>query len=71
LPQTLRASGLALVQTGQAVTRLVSSIGFGFAWTFLGSEAAVWTGLAALVLGIVAAVGLLRDREVSRDEQPA
>ncbi|MEV0586796.1 MFS transporter [Nonomuraea sp. NPDC050310] len=36
LPDATRASGLAWVQTGQAVARMLSSILFGLAWTVLG-----------------------------------
>ncbi|MFF5204583.1 MFS transporter [Streptosporangium sp. NPDC000396] len=54
LPEHLRTSGLALLQTGQAVARLFSSILLGAVWTMWGSTlglAAMATGLAVCVLG--------------------
>lgn len=33
LPEHLRASGMALIQTGQALARMVSAVLFGLAWT--------------------------------------
>ncbi|MGW0588903.1 MFS transporter [Streptosporangium sp. NPDC002607] len=54
LPEHLRTSGLALLQTGQATTRLLSSVLFGAVWTMWGSTqglAVMAAGLAACVLG--------------------
>ncbi|REG01466.1 MFS transporter [Asanoa ferruginea] len=51
LPDTLRATGLALVQTGQALAYLVSSVLFGLAWAAWGPTAAV---LAAALVAVVA-----------------
>ncbi|MEV0716659.1 MFS transporter [Asanoa sp. NPDC050611] len=51
LPDALRATGLALVQTGQALAYLVSSVLFGLAWTAWGPTAAV---LAAALVAVVA-----------------
>ncbi|WP_240197584.1 MFS transporter [Nonomuraea lactucae] len=54
LPEHLRTSGLALLQTGQAVARMFSSILFGAIWTVWGSGGglvAMTTGLAVCVLG--------------------
>ncbi|MBG0829542.1 MFS transporter [Planomonospora sp. ID67723] len=50
LPERLRASGLALLQTGQAVARMFSSVLFGALWTVWGSE----PGLAAMTAGLAA-----------------
>ncbi|HEV7710463.1 MAG TPA: MFS transporter [Asanoa sp.] len=59
LPDTLRATGLALVQTGQALAYLVSSVLFGLAWAAWGPTAAVLgAALVAVVAGGVTA-GLL------------
>lgn len=53
LPESLRTTGLALVQSGQAVAYLASSVLFGLAWSALGTRialaAAALTALAALV----------------------
>ncbi|SDZ52838.1 Major Facilitator Superfamily protein [Asanoa ishikariensis] len=59
LPDALRATGLALVQTGQALAYLVSSVLFGLAWAAWGPTAAVlMAALVAVVAGGVTA-GLL------------
>ena len=53
LPESLRTTGLALVQSGQALAYLTSSVLFGLAWTHWGQRtalvAAALTALAALV----------------------
>ncbi|GAA2353986.1 MFS transporter [Nonomuraea africana] len=53
LPAHLRTSGLALLQTGQAVARMLSSIMYGAAWTFFGPV----PGLVVMGAGIVACLG--------------
>ncbi|MEV4537610.1 MFS transporter [Asanoa sp. NPDC049518] len=59
LPDALRATGLALVQTGQALAYLASSVLFGLAWAAWGPTAAVLVAaLVAVVAGGVTA-GLL------------
>lgn len=59
LPDSLRASGLALIQTGQALGRFGGSLAFGAAWTFWGLQTAVVTSACALALTAVTAL-LLR-----------
>lgn len=54
LPPDLRASGLALVQTGQAVGRFAAAVLFGAAWTATGPV----TALAAAVSCLAAALAL-------------
>lgn len=54
LPAHLRTSGLALLQTGQASARMLSSVLFGAVWTLWGSTqglAVMAAGLAVCVLG--------------------
>lgn len=51
VPERLRSSGLALVQTGQALARFVCSLGFGAAWTLWGDR----TALAAATVLLAAA----------------
>ncbi|WP_328332895.1 MULTISPECIES: MFS transporter [unclassified Streptomyces] len=63
LPAELRASGMALIQTGQSVAMLVSSVLFGAAWTLWGLHAALALALAALVTAILAALWILPLRE--------
>ncbi|MEU3462977.1 MFS transporter [Streptomyces sp. NPDC006733] len=48
VPAPLRSSGLALVQTGQAMARLVCAIAFGAAWTAWGDRTALTAAAVAL-----------------------
>ncbi|MEV7414458.1 MFS transporter [Streptomyces sp. NPDC089919] len=50
VPEELRAGGMALVQTGQALARFVCSIAFGAAWTAWGERPALITATAGLAL---------------------
>ncbi|WP_137990063.1 MFS transporter [Streptomyces vilmorinianum] len=61
LPAGRRASGLALVQTVQALARLVAATGFGAAWTLWGPSTALALALAGLTAALVCAVRLLPD----------
>jgi MFS family permease len=58
LPERLRTTGIALIQTGQALAYLVSSVLFGLAWQFWGPAAASRCAAAAVV-GAVVATALL------------
>lgn len=62
LPERLRATGLALVQTGQALAYLVSSVLFGAAWQLWGPDAAIRSAAALAVVAVAATVILLRVR---------
>lgn len=53
LPQRLRTTGIALIQSGQALAYLGSSVLFGVLWQFWGPEAA--TRIAALGVGLALA----------------
>jgi MFS family permease len=66
LPEELRTTGLALIQTGQAVAYLVSSALFGLAWQWWGATGAIHgvPVLAALTLAGSATM-LLRSRAAS------
>jgi MFS family permease len=57
VPEELRSSGLALVQTGQALARFVCSLGFGAAWTAWGDRTALTT--SAVALGVCALFALI------------
>ncbi|MFE2379385.1 MFS transporter [Streptomyces sp. NPDC059398] len=59
LPVELRASGMALIQTGQSVAMLASSVLFGAAWTLWGLHTALAVALAALFTAILAALWIL------------
>ncbi|MFD3588593.1 MFS transporter [Streptomyces sp. NPDC058683] len=48
VPEALRSSGLALVQTGQAGARFACSLAFGAAWTLWGDRTALLLATAAL-----------------------
>ncbi|MFJ9820308.1 MFS transporter [Streptomyces sp. NPDC101151] len=56
VPEALRSSGLAVVQTGQALARFACSLMFGAAWTVWGDRAAL--AGAALALAVCAAFSL-------------
>ncbi|GGJ64819.1 MFS transporter [Streptomyces brasiliensis] len=48
VPEELRSSGLAVVQTGQALARFACSLGFGAAWTLWGDRTALTAATVAL-----------------------
>ncbi|MCG7209439.1 MFS transporter [Streptomyces arenae] len=50
VPQELRSSGLALVQTGQAGARFACSLAFGAAWTLWGDRTALLLSTVALAV---------------------
>ncbi|GGS21624.1 MULTISPECIES: MFS transporter [Actinokineospora] len=60
VPERLRASGLSIVQTGQALARFASSVGFGVLLTTLPFTAAVLVATGALVAVLVAVVLVIR-----------
>ncbi|NQX10549.1 MFS transporter [Microbacteriaceae bacterium VKM Ac-2855] len=58
----LRASGIAAAQTVVAVARLIASVGFGVLWFALGRDGAMLAIAGGLVLGLIGAFLLLRER---------
>ncbi|MFG3255113.1 MFS transporter [Streptomyces sp. NPDC048172] len=72
LPARQQAGGMALLQTGQALGRLLAAVAFGAAWTLWGSRPALALASAALAAGLAAGVFLLRDRDrsVPAEETP-
>ncbi|MER7839143.1 MFS transporter [Streptomyces sp. NPDC096040] len=56
VPEALRSSGLALVQTGQAGARFACSLAFGAAWTLWGDRTAL--SVSAVALAVCAAYAL-------------
>ncbi|MFJ8055834.1 MFS transporter [Streptomyces sp. NPDC096142] len=64
VPERLRSSGLALVQTGQAAARFVCSLGFGAAWTLWGDRTALTASAVALAVCAVSAFVLRPGRPV-------
>ncbi|GAA3011430.1 MFS transporter [Kitasatospora albolonga] len=59
LPERLRTTGIALIQTGQALAYLVSSLLFGLAWQLWGPATATRFAAGAVALAIVASAVLL------------
>ncbi|MFC9293415.1 MFS transporter [Streptomyces sp. NPDC057011] len=59
LPAHGRAGGLAVLQSGQALARLVGAAGFGAAWTVWGQRPALWAASLALAGALVAARWIL------------
>lgn len=64
LPAHGRASGLAVLQTGQALARLVGAAGFGAAWTWWGPRPALAAAALALAVALTAAWRILPGRKV-------
>ncbi|MEO3807818.1 MFS transporter [Sphaerisporangium sp. B11E5] len=60
LPEERRATGLAVVQTGQALGLMAASWAFGALWTAQGPETAVQVMAVALCAALAVAVPLLR-----------
>ncbi|TLP56960.1 MFS transporter [Microbispora triticiradicis] len=60
VPEALRARGLALVGTGQALARFACSIAFGAAWTAWGDGPALAVAAAGLAISTPAAIAALR-----------
>ncbi|MFD3466353.1 MFS transporter [Streptomyces sp. NPDC058682] len=59
LPEAGRAGGLAVLQTGQALARLLGAAGFGAAWTLWGQRPALWAAALALAGALAAASRIL------------
>ncbi|WP_458688541.1 MFS transporter [Nocardia tengchongensis] len=77
LPEALRTTGIALIQTGQALSYLVSSVLFGLAWTVWGPSdasraAAVLVAVAVAVLGLtLRGIQATRGTETTATEEAA
>ncbi|MGW1959594.1 MFS transporter [Streptomyces sp. NPDC001935] len=65
VPEELRSSGLALVQTGQALARFVCSLAFGAAWTAWGDRTALMASGVALALCALFSLSLRPVRRTS------
>ncbi|QES41013.1 MFS transporter [Streptomyces venezuelae] len=63
--QERRASGMAVLQTGQALARLVAAAGFGAAWTLWGVETALTCAVVALTVAVAGAAVLLPRSDTS------
>ncbi|WP_251091706.1 MFS transporter [Streptomyces sp. Caat 7-52] len=63
LPPGLRTTGLACVQTVQALAYLLSSLAFGFAWATWGSTAATGAAAGVVLLAVTATGALVPGRK--------
>ncbi|KJK42240.1 MFS transporter [Lentzea aerocolonigenes] len=63
LPERLRTTGIALIQSGQALAYLGSSVLFGLTWQFWSPEAATRTAAVAVVLALITTAALLGRRK--------
>ncbi|CAM5565845.1 MFS transporter OS=Streptomyces alboniger OX=132473 GN=CP975_08520 PE=4 SV=1 [Streptomyces alboniger] len=66
VPRERRARGMAVLQTGQALARLVAAAGFGAAWTLWGVSTALTCAVVALAVALAGAAALL-----ARTERPS
>ena len=60
IPERLRTSGFALITTGTATTRFMSSVAFGAIWVAWGSQVAILIFLVGLAVMVPAAALALR-----------
>ena len=60
MPEHLRTTGLALVQTGQALAYLVSSVLFGAAWQLWGPDVAIRAAAGVALAAVAGTVALVR-----------
>lgn len=66
IPEALRTTGLALLQTGQALAYVASSVLFGLLWQQVGVEVACLAAAGVAVLLLPVCALLLRRREAVR-----
>ncbi|MEU1670600.1 MFS transporter [Streptomyces roseifaciens] len=72
VPEAVRGSGLAVVQTGQAAARFVCSLAFGAAWTAWGDRTALGAAAAGLAVSATVSALLLRPaKPLPADGPPA
>ncbi|MFC9297122.1 MFS transporter [Streptomyces sp. NPDC057011] len=70
VPRQLRATGLALVGTGQALARFGCSLAFGAAWTLWGPAPALTAAAAGLLCSALVAGFVLRPTAPAADLSP-
>ncbi|HEY0641475.1 MAG TPA: MFS transporter [Pseudonocardiaceae bacterium] len=66
VPVELRASGLAIMQTGQALARLASSVVFGVLLQYLAFATALWIAVSALATALLVVTVWIRPLEAAR-----
>jgi len=62
LPESLRTTGISLIQTGQALAYFASSILFGLEWQFWGAATAMDVAAGAAGAAVIVTMGLLVTR---------
>jgi MFS family permease len=65
LPESLRTTGISLVQTAQALAYFASSVLFGLAWQFWGAELAIAVAAGGAVVAIGVTFVVLSPRKVT------
>ncbi|AHH95265.1 MFS transporter [Kutzneria albida] len=65
LPESLRTTGIALIQTGQALSYFASSVLFGLAWQFWGAGTATVFAAGGTVLAVLITLVLLNSRKAT------
>ncbi|GHF29714.1 MFS transporter [Streptomyces mashuensis] len=70
VPAEARGSGLAVVQTGQALARFLCSVAFGAAWTAWGDRTALTAAAAGLCVCAAAGTVLLRPSPTDAPPEP-
>lgn len=68
VPESLRASGLAAVQTAQALARFASSVLTGVLLTVAAEGVALWVATGALTVAVITGLAVMRNRATSRNE---
>ncbi|MET3985304.1 MFS transporter [Streptomyces sp. PvR034] len=69
LPADGTARGLALLQSGQALARMLAGVGFGALWTVWGQGPALWAALSLLCVALAAGWLLLPRTTPSHPER--
>ena len=66
LPESGRAGGLAILQTGQALGRFASSLAFGAAWSWFGTTTALTAAATTLLATLLATLALKPGKATAR-----
>ncbi|WP_051972451.1 MFS transporter [Amycolatopsis japonica] len=66
LPEALRTTGIAIVQSGQALAYFVSSVLFGLSWQFWGATTAITIAAGTVLVAVAATFVLLVPRRKAR-----
>ena len=65
LPESLRTTGISLIQTAQALAYFASSVLFGLAWQFWGADLAIAVAAGGAVVAIAVTFAVLSPRKVA------